>query len=88
MISFLSILQINFINDIIADKPLFILSFCFWQSGLSFASWLIFRKKNGYKKIIFNVKTSTQDIETERVVLGALMIDPAAIIKVADFLFN
>ena len=34
------------------------------------------------------LKLPPQDIETERAVLGALMIDPAAIIKVADFLFS
>ena len=33
------------------------------------------------------IKLPPQDIETERAVLGALMIDAAAIIKVADFLF-
>jgi replicative DNA helicase len=33
------------------------------------------------------IKLPPQDIETERAVLGALMIDPSAIIKVADFLF-
>jgi len=33
------------------------------------------------------LKLPPQDIETERAVLGALMIDPSAIIKVADFLF-
>ena len=34
------------------------------------------------------LKLPPQDIETERAVLGALMIDPSAIIKVADFLFS
>jgi len=33
------------------------------------------------------LKLPPQDIETERAVLGALMIDSASIIKVADFLF-
>jgi len=44
-ILFLSVLQINFINDAIADKPVFIFLVLFLAIGLSFASWLTFRKK-------------------------------------------
>ena len=45
LIFFLSVLQINFINDIIANKPILIFIILFLAIGLSFASWLIFRKK-------------------------------------------
>lgn len=44
------------------------------------------RIKNLYNQGM--LKLPPQDIETERAVLGALMIDSSAIIKVADFLFS